>query len=338
VQPRRWATLPDVGCGSYRVAERTDGEIRFESRAGSHGEAAFDEIVLRPYASTVRLVGAMHRGEVDAIELTDPSFARELHTSNPDVFVSNVRSDFMHPWFFAFNGRRYPFSDPRMRTLLVKAVDRKVIADESFDGLVSVPDGPFDVSLPEHGSRTIDWPYDPSSVVVTLGSWGYYDADGDGVVERGGTPLRFTLLYEAGSSTAETMARALKLSFQSVGVEIIPTGERLVDVWSRMLSGDYDLVLMQLSLPPTADVAYRLFHSAGPNPFGLGSHSVDRAVEALFSSSDRVGAFSRFHVAVAETRQIVFLAQPWRSFVAYSADRTQEVATLLTHYPELVGR
>ncbi len=95
------------------------------------------------------------------------------------------------------------FQDVRVRQALLYALDRESIARDILleNALVAHGTQPV-ISYAYAPERlTTQYTYDPEKAKALLAEAGWADADGDGILEKDGTPFSFEVLYTAGSPT-----------------------------------------------------------------------------------------------------------------------------------------
>jgi peptide/nickel transport system substrate-binding protein len=146
-----------------------------------------------------------------------------------------------------WNHRHPILGDPVVRRALTMAIDRSelvTVLGTSFEG-------PFvDVLL--SGDRVLRGDLegvpeplgpDPESARELLQDAGWKDANGDGALERGGRPLRFTLL-----GGGEREAVVLREQFRRIGVEVeLATMGREV-LRERFSRGDFEAMIFPVAL------------------------------------------------------------------------------------------
>ncbi len=176
-----------------------------------------------------------------------------------------------------WNHRHPILGDPRVRRALALAIDRSELA-----AVAGISDGgPFvDVLLSRDrllrgGLDGIPGPLgpDPTSARELLEEAGWKDADGDGVLERGGLPLRFTLL-----GGGEREAVVLREQFRRIGVQLeLATmgGEVIRERYSR---GDFEAVIFPTGL---SRYGQGLLSGTADSIIGYASEEMDRLEAAL---------------------------------------------------------
>jgi peptide/nickel transport system substrate-binding protein len=182
-----------------------------------------------------------------------------------------------------WNLDRSPFDDARVRRALVHALDREefseIVAHGQARPAVTTYHPDTEWADPALAPRA----YDPTLAAGLLDEAGWLDADGEGIREKDGRPLRFTLLVP--DSTMQLTQQIVvwqQHSWARVGaaVEI----ERLE--WQafreKRNAGDFDAASFHLALTPSPD-QFDLYHSsargAGYNFYGLRDPQVDDLLE-----------------------------------------------------------
>ena len=131
--------------------------------------------------------------------------------------------------------------DARVRRAMTLAINRRELyALLGFPAEVPIVDGPYSDRQFLRRELLAPLPHDPGEARRLLEEAGWRDADGDGVREREGRPLRFTLRVpaeeqQAGVYVQEQLAR--------VGVRLDLTTVDLNVIRQRQRSGDFEALL-----------------------------------------------------------------------------------------------
>jgi len=109
-----------------------------------------------------------------------------------------------------------------VRRALTLAIDRQAIVDGLLPGTGRVSAGPAlsflwaaDPSLPP-------LPHDIDAAKRLLLEAGWRDSDGDGLLDRDGTPFRFTLESNQGSTLRADAAQMIAAQLKPLGIEAVP--------------------------------------------------------------------------------------------------------------------
>ena len=109
---------------------------------------------------------------------------REVYNSYP--------SDFL---YFAFNTRRAPWDDIRVRKAFALLLDRNTMIQKLFYGKYD-PENSFFPGTPFENPQNAKTPYDPDQATKLLADAGWKDRDAQGRLTKNGQPLQIEMLYD----------------------------------------------------------------------------------------------------------------------------------------------
>lgn len=288
------------GTGAFAVTSSSPEEIVLEAnRHYFGGPPAIDRVVVRPFDALRTAWAEMLRDRVDFLWEVGPDTAGFLS----DQRAVEVRS-FLGYFAYAvmLNSARPMFRDPAVRRALNLAVDRAALVQQGLKGRGVPADGPV---WPRYWARDRSTPtlaQDPARALALL-----RDAHATG--------LSFTCLVPANFAILERMALLVQQQWADLGVRMRP--ESLPpDVFNkRIVSGDFDAVVMPVLGGPQATVFHRFWHSpaggaARWNYWGYRDARVDAALDAALDAGDDrqfSEAIRRFESAVRDDPPGVFL-------------------------------
>lgn len=215
-----------VGSGRFRFASwNPTVSLELVSDTGNYrGRAALDRViwVIAPDFSTA--VTRFMSGEADVFEMLRPEQIDEM-SRRASLRVHMMPSLEYH--FVQFNlrdprtGRPHPlFGDRDLRRALSMAVNRQAMVQNVFDTLALVGIGPLARALMLADTTVAQLPFDSARAAALLDSLGWRDTDGDGVRQRGGNALRFTLLVPGSSRSRVRMAVLLQEQLRRIGAQV----------------------------------------------------------------------------------------------------------------------
>jgi len=240
-----------VGNGAYSWVRHLPGtQLEFEANPDYYrGKPAIDRLIIRfgSLGFTELLAG-----EVDAINFASSNDVQVLAGDPRFRLYREVWDDIAALQCIFWNLSNPLFQDVRVRRALTLAIDREDLKNAMFmwprlpviDGLVS-PRQYWTERLPP------PFPFDPSEAARLLDEAGWRDEDGDGVREKDGRRLEFTVLANAEWEGAAVYANQ---SLRTVGVRM---NVLLLDnsvVRERLASGDFDAVIEYLWAEPGSGV------------------------------------------------------------------------------------
>ena len=278
-----------LGTGPYRVAEWRSGEyIRLEAVPSywqGNGQPAIKTLLFKFIANTNTRINQLKSGEVDMVVMFPWDKHREV-AAIPGVRVHRIDGNgYEH---VTLNQRSFPaFADVRVRQALTHAVDRTLITKAILEGLAPVTHGPVQPVSWAHNPAVRQYAYDPERAKTLLAEAGWTDGDGDGVRDKDGQRLAFTLITQAGFAVRENVAQVLQQEFKDVGVEIavqLHDGTSISKLW---FEGKFHAMLHWWQLPADPELALFFAKDRIP-PHGRNINYVaDDALTTLVYAADR---------------------------------------------------
>lgn len=231
-----WWKAP-VGNGPFRYVRHVP-ETFTEYEANPdwfEGEPEVKRLILRYGDSGLPQLLA---GEVDLLQSVSPLDAKKVE-GDPRFYVYHewVPSGFYLVW----NVNRAPLDDVRVRRALTMALDRKTMHRTlAYPDSMLVTDGIYTPCQFQRRELPPAWPFDPDSAAALLEAAGWRDADGDGVREKDGRPLRFELRTRGGNEAPQQAGLFIQAELRRLGVAVDlapmePTIHR-----EHMARGDFD--------------------------------------------------------------------------------------------------
>lgn len=216
-----------VGTGRFRfVRWRAGSSVELAADTGNYrGRPPLDRVIMTvapdPNTAFTRVLG----GEADLIEQVPPGSLAQVVANSSLRGVPLRGLDYN---FVQFNlrdpkvsSRPHPlFGDRALRRALTAAVDRGKIVQNAYDSLASAAVGPTVRAFPTTDTTLRQIPYTPGDARRILDSLGWRDSNGDGVRERNGRPLRFTLSVPGASKGRMSMAVLIQEQLRQVGARL----------------------------------------------------------------------------------------------------------------------
>jgi peptide/nickel transport system substrate-binding protein len=269
---------------------------------------------------TTRLM-ALVDGEIDMVADLDVSDIAKLQQLAPEVKV--VKRPPRTVEFVAWNHTRHPaLADREVRRALARAVDIEgMIAD-----LLTGPDGEryaepaFGTVSPAlcgtaHPALHLAGP-DSGAAAAALEAAGWRDGDADGVREKNGVKLSFSLLINQGNARRTRAGDHLRRAFKEIGVDLKPEVVPLVDHQRRVATLDYDAaiygLIAKLWIDPTTQWRTTMpdHNPAKFNVSRWGNPATDALVDAVTAAPDAASKLSAWHTlqaAIYDDQPVLFL-------------------------------
>lgn len=306
-----------VGTGPYRFAEWVGGEkIVLESNPDYfEGQPYIKRVVYRiiPDISTQFL--ELQTGSLDFMGLSPLQFDRQTDTPafrrlyNKYSYLSFGYS------YLGYNLRRPMFKDKRVRQALSYAINKQELIDGVLMGYGVVATGPYKPDTWVYNPDVPKYDYSPDKAKALLAEAGWTDTNGDGVRDKNGTELAFTIVTNQGNDLRSKTGEIIQRRFKEVGVDV---KLRIIE-WATFLKefinpGNFDATILAWTGGPEPD-QYNIWHSSKTGPqqlnfIGFENAEVDQLLEdgrRVFDQHERKKYYDRFQQILAEEQPYTFL-------------------------------
>jgi peptide/nickel transport system substrate-binding protein len=314
-----------VGSGPFRFVSWTP-RARLELAANPAyygGRPRLDGVVFVVAAQGATVSARLLSGEADFLEqLAPPDFAQLPHDGS-------VRTQSYGGFDYAFllfnqrdardSSRPHPiFADRALRRALISAIDRTSIVHSVFDSLARPAIGPFSRTQWTADTTLSGIAFDRATAARTLDSLGWRDTNQDGVRERGGRPLAFSVVVPASSRPRQAAAVLLQAQFKAVGVGMTIEQVDFLAFVDRARRGAFDALVSAVRSTPSPRGVRDWWSTPGPgrgeNNWGRWSNpAFDAQVDSALASPrvDRARAhFRAAYQAAIDDAPAIWLYEP----------------------------
>jgi peptide/nickel transport system substrate-binding protein len=325
-----------VGNGPFRFV-RWQPRERIELAADTthpRGRPGLDRVIFSIAADAAAITAKMVAGEADLLENVAPADVARLR---------GVRDLRLRPYatleygFLGFNlrdpsdtTRPHPvLGDVAVRHAITRAIDRDRAVRAVFDSLAWPALGPV-VRAQFTADTTLDpLGHDPAAARASLEAAGWQDRDGDGVRERDGRALTFTVLVPSTSLPRQRLATLLQDDLRAVGVRMETATLEGAVIGPRLGARDFDAWLGAWTTNPSPGSVRQTWGSPGGRPgaqnFGMYVSAAFTAhVDSGLATADATAARAHFRAAYATIRDdapAVWLYEPRRLMAVHARIR-----------------
>jgi len=236
--------LNPVGTGPFIFREYQEAEHVVLVRNEDYwaGAPKLEKVIFRPIPELTTRVVELETGGVDLIFEVPPEELGRLE-ANPEIVVqrapyASIRGLWFHQKHFP------PFADVRVRRALSHALNVEEIFAAFLEGVAIIGNSVIPVnSWAYHDPGRYE--YDPEKAKALLEEAGWTDVDGDGVREKDGMELRFTIMspdgrYLRDKEICEVAMHQWKAVGVAATVEVLEWG-----TWvDRVFAEDFDMVFL----------------------------------------------------------------------------------------------
>jgi peptide/nickel transport system substrate-binding protein len=306
-----------VGTGPYRFVEWKSGEkVVLESNPDYfEGQPYIKRVLYRiiPDQSTQFL--ELQSGGLDFMGLTPIQYQTQTDTQAFRRRFNKYRYLAFGYTYLGYNLKRPLFRDKRVRQALSYAIDKQEIIDGVLLGLGQIATGPYKPDTWVYNPDVRRYPYDPEKARALLAEAGWSDSDGDGILDKDGQPLAFTIVTNQGNDLRVKSGEIMQRRFKEVGVVV----KLRVIEWASFLKefinpGNFDATILGWTGGPEPD-QYNIWHSSKTGPRELNfirfqNAEVDDLLEMgrrTFAQAERKKIYDRFQQILAEEQPYTFL-------------------------------
>lgn len=325
--PAAIAAMPYLdGCGPYRVKKLDEEGCELERLDPWWGDTVssfknrwrIKDFRYKVVPDAVQAVEQMKKGLIDVFVGGIPEY-RSLVAEKD---VRGLEGDYYYLSqfsFIGFNCRKAPFDDAQIRRALAMMVPRDAINERYMQGMARTLSGPFFRGSIFEDPMIEPWAYRPDKAKELLAEAGFADSDGDGLIDRDGKPLRFTLSRTIdGRIWSDGLVDQVKESLSQIGVmmeiEDLPSSVAWNERYPEGRFDAYTEVWPVDAVFPQLDV-FTLFHSSQTGTTGYNwqkysNAALDAQLE-LFKDTlndvKRIQAGRKIHGFLHEEQPMIFL-------------------------------
>lgn len=309
-----------IGTGPYRFVKWDAGEkLVLEANRDYFAGAPYIQRVLYriiPDPSTQFL--ELQSGGLDFMGLSPIQYARQTDTPAFRRDFNKYRYLSFGYTYLGYNLRKPLFQDQRVRQAIACAIDRQELIDGVLLGYGKVATGPYKPDTWFYNPDVPRYLFDPARSRALLAEAGWQDTDGDGILEKAGQKLVFTIVTNQGNDLRTKSAEIIQRRLKEVGIGVqIRVVEWAAFLKEFIFTGNFDATILGWTGGPEPD-QYNIWHSSKTGPRELNfihykNAEVDELLERgrrTFDQAERKKIYDRFQVILAEEQPYTFLYVP----------------------------
>lgn len=284
-----------VGSGPFKLVEwQANQRIVLERNPGFPqslgGAAKADRIVLRiiPEASTM-----LTELKTGGVHVDVPVVPDQVKNIQQDANLQFFSFPGRTVYYIGWNNKREPFNDANVRRALALAIDRQQIIDALLFGQGALATSTVPPWHPSYPKDVAPHAYNLQQASTLLDQAGWKDGNGDGVREKNGKPLKFTLL-SSDNTLNRSVVEMVQAQLRKAGVQVEARALEFQTMKAQHVARDFDAVFtswvldnFQLASAPAA-----LFHSKlasvaeSSNRSSVNIPELDRLIEQAAGATD----------------------------------------------------
>lgn len=316
-----------VGIGPYLLEEWVQGShfrfVRnmnyqdFKPFTQNKGPWHFETVTVRIIPDAFTRLAELEAGNVDFTDLSPEH--RDRVAANPDLTLITAPGG--GQTYLRFNLHKAPFNNLKFREAINYAINKNEIKAalnngvEPIYGLLSpaqlAHNAAVEAQLKEQRAHDIE---KAKRLLAELG----YTLGPDGILQKGGKPLRLTILSTTDVLVQKLAGPVVQSQLRAVGIDAKLEEQGRAYVRELVRANNYDIAFQAWSWPDP-DIWYYSFHSSNPNPIWT-TPKVDAILESgrsIMDMAERTRKYGELSTLVGEHLPIIPLFYPY----LYSAHR-----------------
>ncbi|WP_419781205.1 ABC transporter substrate-binding protein [Maridesulfovibrio sp.] len=279
-------------------------------------KAKVSKVVYRGVPNAITRLGLLRAGELDIAMILPPDAVASLQKSDKyQVFRTPIGRCRM----VALNMAEGPFSDLQVRKAANMAVNRDDLVRYVLEGMGDSATTLYPPMIYWANDKIKGFHFDQAGAKKLLEQAGWKDADGDGIREKNGKPLKVKLVTYPERAALPPTAEVMQAQLREVGfdVELVVTQ---VDAAQALRSkGDFDMFLVGRGLLFVPDPDYNLMKDyysvntakdSGWGAYRFSNAKVDELLfegRKVFKQSERKAIYDQVQTLLMEEVPMMYL-------------------------------
>lgn len=318
------ANLKPIGSGPFKLTEYVKGDhytLEKFDKFFIPNKPMLDKIVVRIIADPNAALVSYERGDLDILPFVTGvrDIARLQKAPNTEVVSKGFAGIGPLNWL-AFNTKKKPLDDVRVRHAIAYGINRDTIVKALMGGLAKVSTGPIFSESPYYEPNVEKYKYDPAKAQKLLDEAGYKP-------DANGVRMKLTIDFIPGADEQQrNVAEFIRSQLKKVGIEVELRTAPDFPTWAQRVSNhDFDMTMDIVFNwgDPVIGVARTYLTSnirkgvIWSNTQQYSNPKVDQLLEAAAKETDqakRKALYSEFQKIVVQDMPIYFIDEiPYRN-------------------------
>lgn len=307
-----------VGLGPYRVTDYNQQFVeaeRFDDYFDPANSGYVDTIRWRYISDDNTSFQALLNGELDFFERVKSSDYFGAATEKPE-FTSQFYKGYKYLGSYGYTGwnSQQPYlADKQVRQALAHAFPFEEYLRTNYKNLARQITGPFPYSSSAYDHSVEPYPYDLDRATELLEEAGFYDTDGNGIVDRDGEDLVIDFMMPSGNDASKNLGLTMQENFGKIGVGIEIVQYEWATFLERMRQRDFDGCNLAW-VPPLESDPEQVWHSKWGQPEIESSNNSgirEPELDALILKGQRTIDFEERQEVWQEIHRFLYDWQPY---------------------------
>ncbi len=331
-----WAKNVIVSCGAWIFEEMTDRQISFRRNADHYfPHDALAQATIFEFKNSPDTIWQEFKTNRLGTYVISPDQLIELKNFlQSDLYkdqekqgdsIQRIEYNDRAYLYLGWNMAKPFFKSKKVRQALTMAIDRNRIIQQYLNGMGVQLTGPFSPYSSSYDKSIKPWPFDPQTARELLEEEGWFDTDGDGIIDKTVSgrklPFEFKLTYYVKNPTTKSLCEYIATALKEIGVKCVLNGVDLTDLSASFDDKGFDALCLGWGLGTPPEEPRQLWHSSGAkepgssNAVGFSNPEADEIIEKLEFEDDpaeRTKLYHHFHKIIHEEQPYTFLYAPKR--------------------------
>lgn len=329
-----WAKNVIVSCGAWIFDGLNERQIKFKRNPDFYDpNAALSEAREVDFKESADSIWqAFKSGSIDSCSLQPEqlmefeAFQKTLaYTQQEAQGMAIKRLDYLGRFYYyvGWNQATPFFKSTKVRQAMTMAIDRHRLVEQNLNGLGMETTGTFYPYSAAYDPSIKPWPFSPQEARRLLEEEGWYDSDGDGVIDKlidgKRVPFRFSLTYYVKNATTKSICEYISKALKDIGIDCRLKAVDIADLSATFEDKGFDALCLGWSLGTPPEDPRQIWHSAGAkekgssNAVGFVNTEVDKIIEQLDYESNlevRTQLYHKFNAILHTEQPYTFLYTP----------------------------
>ncbi len=224
-----------IGTGPFVfVSYQKDSAIRYKAFDKYWaGRAKLDRLVFSITPDASVRYAKLKAGECHLMPYPNPA---DLAAMKKDPNINLMQKEGLNVGYLAFNTKKKPFTDVRVRQALNMAINKQAIIDAVFQGAGKIAKNPLPPTIWSYNDAVKDYPYDPAAAKKLLAEAGYPNGFK--------TDIWAMPVQRPYNPNARRMAEVIQEDWLKVGVKAKIVSYEWGEYLKRSMNGEHSTILL----------------------------------------------------------------------------------------------
>jgi peptide/nickel transport system substrate-binding protein len=308
-----------IGTGPYKFAEWKTGEkIVLEANPEYwEGRPYIERYIYRIIPDQATLFLELKSGGVDHTGLTPLQYARQTEFAEFKKNFNKYKYLAFAYTYMGYNLTNPIFQDKRVRKAISYAIDKQELVDGVLLGLGKSASGPYKPGTWVYNDKVERYDFNPQKARELLAEAGWKDTNGDGLLDKDGKPLEFSIMTNQGNDSRAKTVEIIQKKLKEIGITVKPRVMEWASFLQRIDKKDFEAVVLGWTVGQDPDL-FDIWHSSKTQPKELNfitykNPEVDELLtkgRETFDLEERKKHYFRIQEILADDAPYTFLYVP----------------------------